>query len=121
MEATMQELEGTERRVHMPEPVPAGGHRATAAARRSYRQQIRASVRTQLSNSRRRRHELSQVLGVMRNDLFEFRTWLRARLRISSTAAPRRKATPALAAASPPQSSSVATASVKGAGHAPAA
>ena len=117
----MLELEGTERRIHRPEPVPAGGHRATAAARRSYRQQIRASVRTQLVDSRRRRHELSQVLSVMRNDLFEFRTWLRARLRISSTEASWRKAISAPAAAPPPHSPPAATASVKGAGHAPAA
>jgi hypothetical protein len=121
MEATMQELESTERRVQTPEPVPAGGHRATAAARRSYRQQIRASVRTQLSNSRRRRHELSQVLSVMRNDLFEFRTWLRARLRHSSSEAPRRKVIAAPAAAPSAQSSPVAHASSTGASHAPAA
>jgi hypothetical protein len=117
----MDQLEGTARRVHRPEAVPAGGHRATAAARRFYRQQIRASVRTQLVNSRRRRLELSQVLSVMRNDLFEFRTWLRTRLRISSSEASWRKAIPAPAAARPPHSSPAATASLKGAGHAPAA
>ena len=81
----MQDLESKERRADMAEPVPKGGHRNSA--RRSYRRQIRASVRQQISNSRRRRHELSQVLGVMRQDLFEFRTWLRTRLRVSSSEA----------------------------------
>jgi hypothetical protein len=119
MEATMQDLESKERRADMPEPVPKAGHRNSA--RRSYRRQIRASVRTQLSNSRLRRHELSQVLGVMRQDLFEFRTWLRTRLRVSSTEASWRKSSspPAVAA---PRKSQDANAPSKGAGagHVPA-
>ena len=117
----MQELEGRERRVDTPEPVPAGGHRATAAARRFYRRQIRASVRTQLSNSRRRRRELSQVLGVMRHDLCEFRTWLRERLRASSSEAPWRKSAQVPESAPAPQSVPDVNAAPGGSGHAPAA
>jgi len=134
----MQDLVSKERRADKPEPVPKSGHRNSA--RRSYRRQIRASVRTQISNSRRRRHELSQVLGVMRQDLFEFRTWLRTRLRVSSTEASWRKASSppavshsapawqsakavaqsALAVAAPPKSPDADPPS-RGAGHEPAA
>jgi hypothetical protein len=52
-----------------------------AVDRRSQASRARTAVRTQLAQSRRRRHELSQALCALRRELREFRSQVRMRLR----------------------------------------
>jgi hypothetical protein len=74
-----------------------------AADRRSQASRVRTAVRTQLAQSRRRRHELSQALYALRRELREFRSQVRMRLReMSQEVATRRTPSPKVVAPAPP-------------------
>lgn len=65
---------------------------SVTAARQARIAHVRAVVRTQLAESKRRRQEMSQALVTLRKGLVDFRTQLRSRLRKMSHELANRKA-----------------------------